>query len=425
MPISRKHRKGERGQVLILCAVSLVVLLLFVGLAIDFGLAYVTKASLGKAVDAAALTGARNLYQGTDKATTIATSSFAMNYNSSRDAAPPVVNVAFTSDPGSSFRLINVNATTQINTFFIRILPSFKTLNIATSAQARRARVVMTLVLDTSSSMPGDGGAAALPPAVDSFVNYFDDSSPNLADSIGIVTFNSTVSTLLPMQTGNGFKAAVNADMAGLTFNGHTFSDGGLQQAIVQNNSAKVPGNIQKVVVFFTDGLANVIQDTLVCNGVGSLGVLWNYGGESIEDGGKGVDFLDPTSGAQKCSFTKKNTCCSNPGTFPSVSYTGNPPTQTITQVQITQTNVEAEAKNRAIADGVAMRNQNMIVYSIALGSFTGSNLDFFYQVANDPRSSTFDSTKPVGEADFAPTAADLQPLFEKLASKIILRLTQ
>ena len=58
--MNRKYRKSERGQVLILCAVCLVVLLLFVGLAIDFGMAYVSKASLGKAVDAAALTGAKN-----------------------------------------------------------------------------------------------------------------------------------------------------------------------------------------------------------------------------------------------------------------------------------------------------------------------------------------------------------------------------
>ena len=57
MSIGRRYRKQERGQILILCAICLIVLLLFVGLAIDFGLAYVTKARLGKAVDAAALTG--------------------------------------------------------------------------------------------------------------------------------------------------------------------------------------------------------------------------------------------------------------------------------------------------------------------------------------------------------------------------------
>ena len=88
MLISRKYRKGERGQVLILCAICLVVLLLFVGFAIDFGMAYVTKARLGKAVDAAALTGARysaqaageTLADAQTESTALAQSSFAMNY---------------------------------------------------------------------------------------------------------------------------------------------------------------------------------------------------------------------------------------------------------------------------------------------------------------------------------------------------------
>lgn len=424
--MNRKHRKSERGQVLILCAVCLVVLLLFVGLAIDFGLAYVSKASLGKAVDAAALTGAKNLYQGQDQATAIANSSFAMNYNSTRDASAPVVNITYLPEPANGFTLVTVDATARINTSFLGILPSFKTIDVSASAQARRARVIMTLVLDTSSSMASDGGSTDLPPAVSDFVTYFDDSS-NVSDRVGVVTFNSNVTTLYPTQTGDGFKAAIKTDTANMQYTGHTFSDGGLQQAITENTSVTLPGNVQKVVVFFTDGLANTIQDTLVCNGPSdqlknSAGVLWNYGGESIEDGGVGVDFMVPSSGAQKCA-TKNSTCCTVPGTFPAVSYSGTQ--KIITQEPMTQANVEAEAKNRAILDGVAMRSQNMIVYSIALGTYTGSNLDFFYQVANDPRSSTFDSTKPVGESDFAPTSADLQSIFEKLAAKILLRLTR
>ena len=69
---SIEKRQGERGQVLILCALCLTVLLLFVGLAIDFGLAYVTKANLGKGVDAAALTAARYSAQGTSASTALA-----------------------------------------------------------------------------------------------------------------------------------------------------------------------------------------------------------------------------------------------------------------------------------------------------------------------------------------------------------------
>ena len=83
MIISSNSRKTERGQVLILCALCMTVLLLFVGLAIDFGMAYVTRAQIGKAADAAALTAARYSAQGTVKAEALAKSAFALNYGTS------------------------------------------------------------------------------------------------------------------------------------------------------------------------------------------------------------------------------------------------------------------------------------------------------------------------------------------------------
>ena len=59
-----KIRKNERGQIFALIAVLIGVLVLFVGLAIDFGQAYVTKTTLNKAVDAATLAAMRNLNSG-------------------------------------------------------------------------------------------------------------------------------------------------------------------------------------------------------------------------------------------------------------------------------------------------------------------------------------------------------------------------
>jgi hypothetical protein len=49
----------------------------------------------------------------------------------------------------------------------------------------------------------------------------------------------------------------------------------------------------------------------------------------------------------------------------------------------------------------------------------------FLPQVANDPASSTFYPNTPVGEAVFAPTAADLQGVFQTIASEILLRLSR
>ena len=81
MVTRQNSRKAERGQVLILFSFFLVALLLFAGMAIDFGMAYVTSAQIGKAADSAALTAARYSALGTAGATALATSAYNMNYN--------------------------------------------------------------------------------------------------------------------------------------------------------------------------------------------------------------------------------------------------------------------------------------------------------------------------------------------------------
>ena len=72
--------KSERGQMMLVFALVLTVLILFTGLALDAGLLYVTKAKLSTSVDAACLTGMRNLSSGQTTATTLATGMFNANY---------------------------------------------------------------------------------------------------------------------------------------------------------------------------------------------------------------------------------------------------------------------------------------------------------------------------------------------------------
>src|SRR5690349_11905670 len=64
MSRQRFNIRSERGIALAYTAVVLAVLLIFTGLAVDSGRAYVVKAQLTKAVDGAALAAARNLNSG-------------------------------------------------------------------------------------------------------------------------------------------------------------------------------------------------------------------------------------------------------------------------------------------------------------------------------------------------------------------------
>ena len=275
-------------------AVALPVLLLFIGLALDAGFAYVTRARLSKAVDAACLTAMKNLAQGQSTATTLGTSSFNANYPmTSLDSVAPSVSISFTTDAAGN-TLVNANGTANIKTFFIRILPAWRTVTVADHAQATRAKLVMSLMLDRSGSMQNNGGYAALPPAVKAFVADFDDVN----DYVASVSFASNATVDFPI--GHTFKTPITNLMNTwnkASFTGGTFGPGALTLAKAQNDSVITTANIVKVAVYFTDGLVNIIQQTLSCNGTSTL---YNFGGR---DSGVAIDFFDPTTGNSLATY--------------------------------------------------------------------------------------------------------------------------
>ena len=85
--------------------------------------------------------------------------------------------------------------------------------------------------------------------------------------------------------------------------------------------------------------------------------------------------------------------------------------------------NISNDAMYRAVQVANSMRAQGIVIYSIGLGNTISQA--FLQQIANDPASSTFNPNEPVGQAVFAPTAADLQGVFQTIASEILLRLSQ
>ncbi len=412
-------RENERGQIVILLAVSLTLMLLFLALAIDVGFAYVTKAKLSKAVDAACLTAMRNLAQGQTTARNLAINSFNGNYRvSGLDSNPPSINVSFSSDAYGQ-TLVNVAATATIRTFFMRILPERQTFSVSDSAQATRGKLVMSLVLDRSGSMTSDGGSAALPTAVTTFINYFDNNN----DEVAMISFASDAT--INVAIGYNFITPITNAVHSMTFAGGTFGPGGLTDAKAQNDSVVVPAgqNAVKVVVYFTDGYVNTIQDYLSCSGTPTL---YNFGGY---DSGSSVDVFNPSTGTSLATYdgvskwTPSTTCLKNVTKFTS-AINGQ-------LVPLNRANVTADAKYRALQTANAMRAENpgMLVYSIGLGS--SIDQAFLQQIANDPASSTYNPNQPVGEAVFATNCpssqctTELQQIFQTIAAKILLRLTQ
>lgn len=395
-----KSTGKESGQILVLFALLLPLLLLFVGLGIDFGFAFLTRAELAKGCDAASLAAMRNLGRGEIEATAIGKSEFALNYNgkSNLNASAPTVNITYASDVYGD-PIVNVSAVARIHTFFIGIA-GFKTLGIASSSQATRPPVILSMVLDKSGSMNFNGGATALPPSVEDFLGYFIEGT----DRLGEISFSSIATE--DVAISKNFQTPIQNSVKRLAFGGATFAQGGLLDAQSQvTGVSNPPPNAVEVVVFFTDGWANTNQNTLSCGKV-------NYGGcspvEQAVGWCSGVSFLSPVNG---------NSVSCGSSTFPAQDPAlSNPSSLNIS-------NISTDAKYRAIELADTMRGQGVTVYSIGLGDKIDTT--YLQELANDPASPEYDPNEPSGLAEFAPTASDLDTAFQTIASRILLRLTQ
>ncbi|MGA2371901.1 MAG: pilus assembly protein TadG-related protein [Candidatus Korobacteraceae bacterium] len=441
---------------MIIYALVMAVLLLFAGIAVDAGLLYVTKAKLSAAVDSATLTGMKNLQSGQTTAATLATGMFDANYGGN----PPTPTVTFPTASNGNLQ-VQVTATAQVHTLFMRYLSQWRTVPVSDTAVATRGNLIMSIVLDRSGSMcggtvtcpqgvTGDDGGEALQSAVPTFVGKFD----NTVDEVALISFSENSTINFPI--GYSFITPITTAVAAMQFTGGTFGTGAgtgtllsptigapLSLADAQNNSVTVTSgeNVIKVVVYFTDGLMNTIQDNFHCGGkTNNTLTLLNYGGF---DTGSDVDIFDPTSatnvfdadyagGSGGFTYDTNGDICKDAS--------GNIVTKFVSQQNgsetFSRTNVTAEAQYRAIHTAIAMRTESPIptyIYTIGLGnSVTTATQDFLAQLANDPSyPSTYILGQPAGEFFYVSNCpsstctTSLNTVFQTIASKVLLRLTQ
>ena len=250
-------RVTEQGFALIYVAVILTALLLFAGLAVDTGRAYMVKAQLTKAVDGAALGAARMLNSGNPR--NQAVELFNANYPSgyfmtSGDPTAASDFFTLTTDEANALNIVNVTATTQMPTTFMS-LANITDVTVRATAEATRRMVDLCLVLDTSGSLGFRWPAVR--DAARAFVNAFDENS----DRFCVVTYSSGADVLQPMTPGRGFDkpAVINAIPQNLP-GGFTIMAEGLYRG--WDELRTVPNGQQsslRIIVLFTDGAANTV----------------------------------------------------------------------------------------------------------------------------------------------------------------------
>lgn len=495
-----KSSHKDAGQVLVWFALSMAVFVLFAALAVDFGLIYLTKARLANSVDSAVLTAAKNYQQGTTTAAGLGADMFVANYGSNA----PVLTWTWCDGSVSCGSAISatLNAETSVHTRFMSYLPQWASVGVGDTAAATRSTLVLTLVLDRSESMcggtvtctgtAGDDGGEALQSAVPTFIANFIQGS----DYLGMISFASSARVDVAMT--DEFVTPIGTAISGMTFNGGTFGTGAgtnpynsttyttnphgppmsMADVLINNQVNALPANtpVSKVMVYFTDGLMNTIQDALTCsNSSGPLhnaSPLYNYGLYDStcppNDCGTTFDFFNPNGNyypADDLSYYYAGTNgsagsgagCSNGGNG---LCNGNPPYNSTYSCKGVTTfyaqgkganqafnrlNITNEAKWRAIHTANAMQSETnpVYVYVIGLGSaVSGAPCveALLSTVANDPNGSTYscpaapavyNSALPQGEFLVVPSCpgalctAQLTQAFQTIYTRVALRLTQ
>jgi Flp pilus assembly protein TadG len=417
-------------------SIAVPVLILFAGLAIDFGVAYTDKTALSRAVDAAALEGMRNLSAGTTMAQRLAQDTYNLDVQAlGTYSTSPAFNFAENTDAYGN-ESVTVNGTVYWNPIFLRFVLG-STVPISDTATVSRAPLYMSLVLDQSYSMAENGGSTALAPAVTNFIDQFNDSM----DHVAVVSFATYATVGVTMASSPPFKAAVTTYADAMTYsltNAYTFAQTGLDNGLAQINSVSLPTNAQKVIVFFTDGWPNMIQSGLNCSG--STDTTLNF--TACDPGDVSLGLCSSTYPLAVFTTSGGSTTCDTCTSYPSYSSTdlctpsSTPVSSTLyfqsqqngTTEHPTMNNVYNEAIYRAEASATTALNQNVTIYSIGLGTAITNQTtaqNFLYTVANDPNGPSYNSALPQGEAVFAPTSSQLNYVFEEIASKILLRITQ
>jgi Flp pilus assembly protein TadG len=270
------YQNYSKGQVVIIVAISLVVLIGMVGLAIDSGRGYGVKAKLNAAVDAASIAAARALSnappsQQSMVATAAAIKFFHANYPDgylgSLVGVEPSVTVQTYPLPPDCTKpycgtTVTVTANADLPVTFMRVL-NFDQLHVSATAVSARQTIDLAFVVDITGSM-SSVGSTVKSRAIEFLQNHLNQSS----DRVALISYNfgAMVNDQIRTTTRGFDFNTMKTHINNFSFNGNTNFGEGFWQARDQLN--KVPttplGNRStlRVILFFTDGSPNTFAST-------------------------------------------------------------------------------------------------------------------------------------------------------------------
>ena len=473
-------RKNQRGYAVIMTALTMLVSIPLVGLAVDVSTLYMIKAKLQQAVDAGALAGARALANGdtaaaqASNAASTATLFFNANFptaywgTTNINLAAPTVDSVTT----PNYRSVTTSATVTAPLYFLRVLGQNTTL-IAASSQAGRRDVALMLVLDRSSSMnlafQGTSACEIMKTDAVQFLNYF---APG-RDMVGLVVFGSSVFTYPPTATFTTKDGSGNTPaslIGGIACGGNTNTPEAMYQAyqaLVTVGSA----TRANVIVLMTDGRPNgftgeyikgtdqrVNPNGCAKGATSMIGVVAQWNGGPTPTGANGSDgaitasgcgfVANPVSAVLKAMPSKDIHGNSTTGEYS--AYNTNPPYGgNLDTLNISSpAQVEIASVNALDNEGTTIRSDTALspnIYTIALEGDDPSGTDLpdtllLRKLANEPTmqndpsgvaqnfwklQNTGGAVQTAGYFVDAPDPGQLSAAFNSIAERIVVRLAR
>jgi Flp pilus assembly protein TadG len=262
----RSDNRQRRGVTIIVTAMLLTIAIPLVGLAVDAGLLYSTRAKIQSAADAASMAAARSLSVGLTLADQIenckkrAKDYFEANFPEGTAGATIDSVAVDVFESTAHTRSVKVSVSVKAPAYFMRYLgwgagPSG--VKVTSIGETSRRDVNIMLVLDRSGSLQSAGACDDLESASITFVKMF----ANQRDRLGLVTFGG--SSRVDYPASKAFKdAPALADEIDKLYpggcRGWTGSAHGVWQGYQQIVANAEPGALN-VLVFFTDGRPNTL----------------------------------------------------------------------------------------------------------------------------------------------------------------------
>jgi hypothetical protein len=460
----RKRKPKRKGYILVFGTLFIALVLMpFMGLAIDAGLLYLAHSMLSAAADAATIAGAGALSRGSDdtaqRSNAVATANayfyanFPIGYLGSTNLQ--VNSVAATDS--TYMRSLTTTASVDVPLIFMRVLNlNSRTISVSTKSTRRDINIIIVMDRSGSLSTSYNGQPAACSPLKAAAVNFVDQFAEK-RDNVGLITFATSSNVdFAPAMT---FKTTVKSYLNSVNCTGATSSAQALWQGYEELVKLNQNGALN-AILFFTDGRPTAVTEDFPLRGncatnyaspmrgVMTLGYsgttpvtamgLYNWIAPSLPPLSSDLAVL---ANRTQCSFASDQTnVSSDVSNAPTSDYWGNSLTATgyrtvsysgaglnVTNAQ----NVENFATNAADHAALRIRRgdpdpllgnrslSGVVIYTIGYGGDLDGVL--LQRIANDPSL----TPNPVAAGNLgryynAPTTSDLNQAFLQVASQML-----